>query len=73
MDKDGENIPRTLNMCLEVVACASQVSRDEVLWVGCSIILLNEGVCRAIALAPPLAQSAQFVGRSLVEWSSGMV
>lgn len=37
-------------MCLEVVACASQVSRDEVLWVGCSIILLNEGVCRAIVL-----------------------
>lgn len=37
-------------MCLEVVACASQVSKDGVLWVGCSIVLLNEGVCRAIAL-----------------------
>lgn len=43
-------------MCLEVVPRVKQISRDKVLWVEGSIILLKEGVCRAIArnLCSPL-------------------
>lgn len=64
--REGSQDPRYVS---EVLASKRQWAGDKV-WVGGSVVLQNEGVCRDTALTlqlSPLARPAHLSGRSLVE------